>query len=159
MVFILTNGAMSEALVRRNCLGNDVRSFCILCQVLTIYVTVCIIFKCWIYYLGGVGGSLRGRGWKYGSGFVDGVFPVMSPTAQKMLEFLQKEVDRNRIWEVLDTLPASHTIWDDIINVAVQLRLNKQWDLIILVRNQYLFVLNIPFVYVGLRRVLNPSYF
>ncbi|CAL8149321.1 unnamed protein product [Prunus armeniaca] len=78
-------------------------------------------------------GSLRGRGWKYGSGFVDGVFPVMSPTGQQILDFVQKEVDKSSIWEILDTLPASHTIWDDIINVAVQLRLNKQWGSIILI--------------------------
>ncbi|VVA27244.1 PREDICTED: proteasome [Prunus dulcis] len=78
-------------------------------------------------------GSLRGRGWKYGSGFVDGVFPVMSPTGQKILDLVQKEVDKSSIWEILDTLPASHTIWDDIINVAVQLRLNKQWGSIILI--------------------------
>ncbi|POO04136.1 Pentatricopeptide repeat [Trema orientale] len=78
-------------------------------------------------------GSLRGRGWKYGSGFVDGIFPVMSPTAQKILDLvLEEEVDQKRIWGVLDTLPASHAIWDDIINVAVQLRLNKQWDPIML---------------------------
>lgn len=89
-----------------------------------------------LYYLC-KGGSLRGRGWTYGSGFVDGIFPVMSPTAQQLLDILQKEVDQNRIWEVLHSLPASHTIWDDIINVAVQLRLNKRWDLIMLVRNQY----------------------
>lgn len=82
-----------------------------------------------------LGGSLRGRGWKYGSGFVDGVFPVMSPTGQQILDLVQKEVDKSSIWEILDTLPASHTIWDDIINVTVQLRLNKQWGSIILVRN------------------------
>ncbi|XP_059439194.1 uncharacterized protein LOC132171809 isoform X1 [Corylus avellana] len=29
-----------------------------------------------------LGGSLRGRGWKYGSGFVDEIFPVLSPIAQ-----------------------------------------------------------------------------
>ncbi|CAB4276749.1 unnamed protein product [Prunus armeniaca] len=80
-----------------------------------------------------ISGSLRGRGWKYGSGFVDGVFPVMSPTGQQILDFVQKEVDKSSIWEILDTLPASHTIWDDIINVAVQLRLNKQWGSIILI--------------------------
>lgn len=82
-----------------------------------------------------IGGSLRSRGWKYGSGFVDGIFPVMSPTAEQILDIVQNEADRIKIWEVLDTLPASHIIWDDIINVAVQLRLNKMWDSIILVRN------------------------
>ncbi|GFS44865.1 tetratricopeptide repeat (TPR)-like superfamily protein [Actinidia rufa] len=79
------------------------------------------------------GGSLRGRGWKYGSGFVDGIFPVLSPIAQQILNFVQKEVDANRIWGSLDTLPPTLTTWDDIINIAVQLRLNKQWDPIILV--------------------------
>lgn len=82
-----------------------------------------------------IGGSLRSRGWKYGSGFVDGIFPVMSPAAEQILDIVQNEADRIKIWEVLDTLPASHIIWDDIINVAVQLRLNKMWDSIILVRN------------------------
>ena len=96
-----------------------------------------------------LGGSLRGRGWKYGSGFVDGIFPVMSPTAQKILDLvLEDEVDQSRIWEVLDSLPASHDIWDDLINVAVQLRLNKQWDPITLVREkQILFCLNCLFLF------------
>lgn len=80
-----------------------------------------------------IGGSLRGRGWKYGSGFVDGVFPVLSPIAEKILNFVQKEVNPNIIWTALDTLPTTHTTWDDIVNVAVQLRLNKLWDPIILV--------------------------
>ncbi|KAF9587603.1 hypothetical protein IFM89_004435 [Coptis chinensis] len=79
------------------------------------------------------GGSLRGRGWKYGSGFVDGVFPVMSPTSQKILNFLQKEVNAETVWVSLDNLPLTHATWDDIINVVVQLRLNKQWNLIVLV--------------------------
>lgn len=81
------------------------------------------------------GGSLRGKGWKYGSGFVDGIFPVLSPIAQQILNFIQKEVDPNIVGAALDTLPATHAMWDDLINVAVQLRFNKQWDLIILVRN------------------------
>ncbi|KAL5229187.1 hypothetical protein ABZP36_017452 [Zizania latifolia] len=34
------------------------------------------------------GGAMRDRGWKYGSGFVDGVFPVLSPMAQDILEFV-----------------------------------------------------------------------
>lgn len=87
-----------------------------------------------------IGGSLRGRGWKYGSGFVDGIFPVMSPTAEKIMDLVQEEVDKNRIWQVLGSLPASHAIWDDIINVAVQLRLNKQWDQIMWVRNKCLLI-------------------
>ncbi|KAJ6417829.1 hypothetical protein OIU84_001249 [Salix udensis] len=48
-------------------------------------------------------GSLRGQGWKYGSGFVDGIFPVLSPVTRQILNFVRK-------------------------NVAVQLSLNKQWD-------------------------------
>lgn len=78
---------------------------------------------------------MRGKGWKYGSGFVDGIFPVLSPIAQQILNFIQKEVDPNIVGAALDTLPATHAMWDDLINVAVQLRFNKQWDLIILVRN------------------------
>lgn len=62
----------------------------------------------------------------------------MSPTAQRILDLvLEEEVDQKRIWQILDTLPGSLEIWDDIINVAVQLRLNKQWDPIMLVRSQY----------------------
>lgn len=80
-----------------------------------------------------VGGSLRGRGWKYGSGFVDGIFPVMSPTAHKILDLVQKEECSGSIWDSLDRLSPNHTTWDDIINVAVQLRLNKQWDALVLV--------------------------
>lgn len=60
---------------------------------------------------------------------------MLSPTGQQILDLVQKEIDQNSIREILDTLPASHTMWDDIINVAVQLRLNKQWSSIILVRN------------------------
>lgn len=78
-----------------------------------------------------LGGSLRSRGWKYGSGFVDGIFPVLSPAAQQILNFVQKEMDIDRMWSSLDTLPLTNDTWDDLINVAVQLRLNKQWDAII----------------------------
>ncbi|KAH7545645.1 hypothetical protein FEM48_Zijuj01G0115300 [Ziziphus jujuba var. spinosa] len=42
-------------------------------------------------------GSLRGPGRTYGSGFIDRIFPVMSPTAQQLLDILQKEVDQSRI--------------------------------------------------------------
>ncbi|KAH8492612.1 hypothetical protein H0E87_021994, partial [Populus deltoides] len=78
-------------------------------------------------------GSLRGQGWKYGSGFVDGIFPVLSPVAHQILNFVRKEVDPNNVWAALDTLPVTHETWDDLINVAVQLRLNKQWDPIALI--------------------------
>ncbi|CAN6825403.1 unnamed protein product [Brassica oleracea var. botrytis] len=78
-------------------------------------------------------GSLRGRGWKYGSGFVDGIFPVLSPIAQKILSFIQRETDPEKVADVLGTLPSTHASWDDLINVAVQLRLNKKWDPIVLV--------------------------
>lgn len=90
-----------------------------------------------------LGGSLRGQGWKYGSGFVDGVFPVMSPTAQQIFEFVQKVVDVDRFRGSLDTLPPTHTTWDDLITVAVQLRLSKKWDPIILVS-----ILSVSFFYV-----------
>ncbi|KAL5731417.1 hypothetical protein ACHQM5_004146 [Ranunculus cassubicifolius] len=79
------------------------------------------------------GGTLKGRGWKYGSGFVDGVFPVLSPISQQILSFLQKEVDIETVWGSLDTLPLTHATWDDLINIVVQLRLNKKWNLIVLV--------------------------
>ncbi|KAF3582251.1 hypothetical protein DY000_02029470, partial [Brassica cretica] len=78
-------------------------------------------------------GSLRGRGWKYGSGFVDGIFPVLSPIAQKIVSFIQRETDPEKVADVLGTLPSTHASWDDLINVAVQLRLNKKWDPIVLV--------------------------
>lgn len=78
-------------------------------------------------------GSLRGKGWKYGSGFVDGIFPVLSPTAQQILRFVQREVDSNTIWDAFDSLPPTHATWDDLINVSVQLRLNKKWDPIVLI--------------------------
>lgn len=97
------------------------------------------------------GGSLRGRGWKYGSGFVDGIFPVLSPIALQILEFAQNDPDFNKLWSSLDTLPASHTTWDDVINVVVQLRLNKQWDSIVLVRTQNLF----PLFYLLMQRSKN----
>ncbi|KVH92022.1 Pentatricopeptide repeat-containing protein, partial [Cynara cardunculus var. scolymus] len=78
------------------------------------------------------GGSLRGQGWKYGSGFVDGIFPVLSTDAQQILNFMKKETDLNRVCQALSSLSPTHTTWDDIISVAVQLRLNKRWDPIIL---------------------------
>lgn len=77
------------------------------------------------------GGAMRGRGWKYGSGFVDGVFPVLSPMAQDILELVQKGTDTAKVWEALDNVPPTHALWDDVLNVAVQLRLNRQWDPII----------------------------
>lgn len=83
------------------------------------------------------GGSLRGQGWKYGSGFVDGIFPVLSPIGQQILKFLLREVDPNRVWGSLDTLSPTHTTWDDLVSIAVQLRLDKKWDPIILVRTSY----------------------
>lgn len=86
------------------------------------------------------GGSLRGQGWKYGSGFVDGIFPVLSPDAQQILNFMKKETDVNRVWGALSSLPPTHTTWDDIISVAVQLRLNKKWDPIILVK-KYMYII------------------
>lgn len=103
----------------------------------------------------GVGGSLRGQGWKYGSGFVDGVFPVLSPIALEILNFVQKEEDVSRIWYSLDTLPPTNTTWDDLISIAVRLRLNKKWDPIIVVRALalvarnvlYYFILFLPFVW------------
>lgn len=79
------------------------------------------------------GGSLRGRGWKYGSGFVDGIFPVLGPLAQQIMDFVREEVDYMGLWDSLDMLPATNSTWDDIISVAVQLRLNKKWGPIILV--------------------------
>ncbi|GAB4829512.1 hypothetical protein Ancab_019185 [Ancistrocladus abbreviatus] len=79
------------------------------------------------------GGSLRGQGWKYGSGFVDGIFPVLSPTAQRILDFVQRKDDSNIVWSALDTIPKTHTVWDDLISVAVQLRMNKQWNAIVLI--------------------------
>ena len=82
------------------------------------------------------GGSLRGRGWKYGSGFVDGIFPVLSPTAQMIVDYVQKGVDSDSIWRSLDVFPASLDTWDDIVNVAVQLRMRKHWDAIISVRGK-----------------------
>jgi hypothetical protein len=80
---------------------------------------------------------MRGRGWKFGSGFVDGIFPVLSPTALQILEYLQKEVDSERIWCSLDKLPPSLDAWDDVLTVSVQLRMRKKWDSIISVRNTY----------------------
>jgi hypothetical protein len=127
-VFILTNVANGEDLIRRSCLGNDVM------QNFTLIFMCLKAFKYLMHHLF-TGGSLRGRGWKYGSGFVDGIFPVLSPIAQQILGFAQNDLDPNILWGSLDALPTSHTTWDDVINVVVQLRLNKQWDSIVLVRN------------------------
>jgi myo-inositol-1(or 4)-monophosphatase len=53
--------------------------------------------------------------------------------AQDILELVQKGTDVAKVWESLDSIPATHSLWDDILNVAVQLRLNRQWDPIITV--------------------------
>lgn len=58
---------------------------------------------------------------------------MLSTIAQKILELVEQEADSNKIWSVLDTLPQTHSTWDDIINVAVQLRLKKKWDEIVVV--------------------------
>lgn len=80
------------------------------------------------------GGALRGQGWKYGSGFVDGIFPVLSPLALEILEFVKEEQqDMDKVYAFLDTIPETHSTWDDFVNVAVQLRLSKQWGPIALV--------------------------
>lgn len=84
---------------------------------------------------------MRGRGWKYGSGFVDGIFPVLSPTAQQILDYVEKGVESESIWGSLDMLPPTLDAWDDIFTVAVQLRMRKQWDSIISVRNSSLVAL------------------
>lgn len=101
----------------------------------------------------GKGGSLRGQGWKYGSGFVDGIFPVLSPIAQEILNFVQKEMDVNRIWSSLDNLPPTNTTWDDLISIAVRLRLNKMWDPIVvvlsLVSGSIIFYIFVPFYLYG----------
>lgn len=94
-----------------------------------------VLFYIW------AGGSLRGRGWKYGSGFVDGIFPVLSPTAQQILDYVEKGVESESIWGSLDMLPPTLDAWDDIFTVAVQLRMRKQWDSIISVRNSSLVAL------------------
>lgn len=88
----------------------------------------------WLISYSKPGGGLRGRGWKFGSGFIDGIFPVLSPIAQKIIELVQQDIDSNRVWSVLDTLPQTHTTWDDVINASVLLRLRKKWDGIVVVR-------------------------
>lgn len=100
------------------------------------------------------GGSLRGKGWKFGSGFVDGIFPVLSPTAEKILEYLQKEVDTERIWGSLDKLPPSLDAWDDVLSVSVQLRMRKHWDSIISVRNPYIHT----YIYVRARSLTSSQW-
>nr|KAJ0200270.1 hypothetical protein LSAT_V11C600318390 [Lactuca sativa] len=85
----------------------------------------------------------KGHGWKYGLGFVDGIFPVLSPDAQQILNFMKKETDVNKVWDALSSLPPTHTTWDDIISV-VQFRLNKRWDPIILLRT---ILLSLYYIY------------
>jgi hypothetical protein len=53
---------------------------------------------------------MRGRGWKYGSGFVDGVFPVLSPMTKDILDFVHKVTDTTKIWESLDKIPPTHNL-------------------------------------------------
>lgn len=127
---MLINVENLEPSIAKDCQENDVK-----------YATnwkLCLVLEFWLI-LSRLklslcpGGSLRGRGWKYGSGFVDGIFPVLGPLAQQIMEFVREEVDYMGLWDSLDTLPATNSTWDDIISVAVQLRLNKKWGPIILV--------------------------
>lgn len=62
---------------------------------------------------------------------MDGIFPVLSPIAQNILELVQFESDSAKICKCFDNLPPTHGLWDDLINVAVQLRINKQWGPVI----------------------------
>lgn len=72
---------------------------------------------------------------------------MLSPIAQQILTFIKTEKDPEKIWSSLDTLRPTNHIWDDLINVAVQLRINKQWDLIILVNlSRYVFIFWVPSV-------------
>lgn len=61
--------------------------------------------------------------------------------AQQILKFVQRESDAAKIWASLDTLPPTHNLWDDLISISVQLRLNKHWDPIISVRIIFHFVI------------------
>lgn len=70
---------------------------------------------------------------------------MLSPVAQQILNFVQKEMDIDRMRSCLDTLPFTNSTWDDLINVAVQLRLNKQWDAIIKVYPLIFLYENGPF--------------
>lgn len=59
---------------------------------------------------------------------------MLSPMAQDVLELVQtRGTDAASVWESLDKIPQAHDLWDDIVNVAVQLRLNRQWEPIITV--------------------------
>lgn len=84
---------------------------------------------------------MRGQGWKYGSGFVDGIFPVLSPVAQGFLNFVQNEPDKTRICSSLDNLAPTNTTWDDLISIIVRLRLKKQWESIVLVSTSKRYVI------------------
>ncbi|GJW60651.1 pentatricopeptide repeat-containing protein [Tanacetum coccineum] len=67
------------------------------------------------------GGSLRGQGWKYGSGFVDGIFPVLSPDAQQIFQLQEKEkrCKFSMQCSYSPSSPAHITTWDDIISVLL----------------------------------------
>uniref|UniRef100_A0A0D9WXY4 Uncharacterized protein n=1 Tax=Leersia perrieri TaxID=77586 RepID=A0A0D9WXY4_9ORYZ len=67
-------------------------------------------------------GTMRGRGWKYGSWFVDRVFPVLSPMEHNILEFVHKGTHVG--------IP-SHNLFDDLLNV-------ENWGPVILVCEQIL---------------------
>lgn len=67
--------------------------------------------------------------------------------AQQILEYVRKEVDADKIWSSLDSLPPTHNLWDDLVNVAVQLRLIKHWDPIISVR--FIVLMSISILMLG----------
>ncbi|XP_031407360.1 uncharacterized protein LOC116215687 isoform X2 [Punica granatum] len=104
-----------------------------------------IAFSSWL------GGDSRGQGWKYGSGFVDGVFPVLNPIAKQIVEFMKEERDADRVYAFLDQIPATHTSWDDIVNVAIYLRLSKLWDPIALVRG-FSFQPSLGWLFLGIKK-------
>lgn len=44
--------------------------------------------------------------------------------AQQILEYVRREVDADKVWASFDRLPPTHNLWDDLISIAVQLRLS-----------------------------------
>ena len=81
-----------------------------------------------------IGGARKGKGWIQGSDLVDNSVPlVLSPRAFALLRLVRRESNADAIWSILDMSAPSHDTWDDIINVIVQLKRDRDWGRSIMV--------------------------
>eukprot|EP00250_Pteridium_aquilinum_P007340 c17085_g1_i1 orf=699-1937(-) len=74
------------------------------------------------------GGARKSRGWIHGTDLVDDSVPiVLSSRAFALAKLVRQETSREAIWKILDLSSPTHDTWDDIINVIVQLKRERDW--------------------------------